>query len=164
MANDLKLILTGKSSDRQNTTYGHSRNTGSTTNVRALQLPEGTTNNSCTCISFIPLPQEQAITTKNEQATQQIDQVVELWNSMWIAEFNHNQAIADNVKEMQGRCRQILNALCDGIEQLMQLASDPKHTTKLGAAAPSRYASFGSMDAVCIPDFRSAQFRCRTVC
>ena len=82
--------------------------------------------------------QERAIQDKNEQTIRDIDEVVELWNSMWIADFAHDQAIADNVKGMQSRCRQILHQLNEGIEQLMHLDGDKPRNKKLGAAPPSR--------------------------
>ena len=51
------------------------------------------------------------------------------------------------------------------VEQLMQLASDPKHTFKNWAELLHQgMQALAHIDPVAIPDFWSAQFRCRTVC
>ncbi len=68
-----------------------------------------------------------------------VDEIIQLWTNMWVADAEHDNAIADNVQGMQRRCEEILRRL---LWELLRLRSDLKLQTgggggrkKLGAAA-----------------------------
>ena len=63
---------------------------------------------------------------------------------MWMADQIHDQAIADNVQNMQSRCQTLLAQLYEGIEELLPL-EHVQHQHKMEAVQPqiemvSRYA------------------------
>jgi hypothetical protein len=59
---------------------------------------------------------------------------------MWMADFVHDQTIADNVKDMQTRSAAILGKLQDGIDQLMQLDESGGRNKKLGSSTQEQQA------------------------
>ena len=78
---------------------------------------------------------------------------------MWMADQIHDQAIVDNVQNLQSRCQTLLTQLYDGIEQLMPMEHG-QHQRKLGAVQPqvemvSRYARQASACGCCEDEFHA---------
>ncbi len=88
---------------------------------------------------MISLLQDHAISDKNNQAMATLDEAVELWNSMWLADQIHDETIAENVRSMQDRCESLLNKLRDGIEQLYAEPAEPVHIQTKKCAAPPQH-------------------------
>jgi hypothetical protein len=65
-----------------------------------------------------------------------LDEAVELWNNMWMADQVHDETIAENVQAMQDRCESLLNKLRYGIEQLFDEPAEPVHMQSKKCAAP----------------------------
>jgi hypothetical protein len=55
---------------------------------------------------------------------------------MWMADQEHDETVADNVRSMQDRCGSLLTKLYDGIEQLYQEPAEPVHVQNKKSAAP----------------------------
>jgi hypothetical protein len=55
---------------------------------------------------------------------------------MWMADQEHDETVAENVRSMQNRCGSLLIKLRDGIEQLYQEPAEPVHVQTKKSAAP----------------------------
>lgn len=80
--------------------------------------------------------QERAVAESNGEMASRLDEAIELWNSMWMADFIHDQTIADNVRAMQSHSSALLKSLKEGIDQLTHL--DVAHKKKLGSVPQER--------------------------
>ena len=61
--------------------------------------------------------QDRAIADKDSKTISALDEAVQLWNSMWLADAIHDQTIADNVAAAQARCAPLLAELRDRLRR-----------------------------------------------
>ncbi len=124
---------------------GHFRHPRSSPYVRAVQYPEGVLHISLFFdgqvtvhpgIFFLYCFQGDAIRDQNSTTLPVIDESLELWNRMWIAEQTYKEKICSNIHKMQHRCESLLFNLQGGIDQLYGEPSQPiqKQVKKASAA------------------------------
>jgi hypothetical protein len=77
--------------------------------------------------------QDHAIKEDDRLTVSLLDEAIQLWNSMWMADHIHDQTISGNVTRMQETCSGLLDELYNSIEQLAQKSERPQ-AKKLAAA------------------------------
>jgi hypothetical protein len=70
-----------------------------------------------------------------------VDETIQLWTKMWVADADYDNAVAENVQGMQTKCSGLLRQL---IRELQDLRLQPLHQTagrrKLAAVSKSETA------------------------
>jgi hypothetical protein len=65
-----------------------------------------------------------------------VDEIIQLWTSTWIADAEHDNAIAENVQTLQRRCMELVRRLIMELQPLKGPELHRARPRKLGAAVP----------------------------
>ena len=64
-----------------------------------------------------------------------VDEIIQLWTNTWVSDAEHDNAISENVQNMQRRSTDIIRRIMKELQSL-RLSSSPGAKKKLGAVAP----------------------------
>jgi hypothetical protein len=84
---------------------------------------------------------------KDTPMTALVDEIIQLWTSTWIADAEHDNAIAENVQTLQRRCMELVRRLIIELQPLKVPELSRAMPKKLGTAA----SPMGSSGAALVP-------------
>jgi hypothetical protein len=81
-----------------------------------------------------PRPQERALVNEDTVAQTTLDETIDLWNKMWMADLVHDNQIVTNVRTSQARCGETCRALAELLERALRLHGETAPRAELSAA------------------------------
>jgi hypothetical protein len=68
-----------------------------------------------------------------------VDEIIQLWTSMWIADAEHDNAIAENVQGLQRRCLELVRRIALELQPLQ--GEEPLQAPEVHKARPKKLAA-----------------------